>query len=177
MTAETTSVLRPMRLVELLDAAFRLYRRNFWTFVGIIALVQIPVSSFSLAPSMLMLQGIDATDMSQLSIEYFLGLGLTFVLGLVQFILISGVATLALTRAIIAAYLGRKNRCFGIVPKNLAVIGAFPGCAGAHWTDDSRSLHLDAHSMRWLVVRAGNFANACDGNHPPRRTDRPPGES
>ncbi len=127
MAAETTSELRPMRLVELLDAAFRLYRRNFWTFVGIIALVQIPVSSLSLAPSMLMLQGIDSTDMSQLSIEYFLGLGLTFVLAFVQFILISGVATLALTRAILAAYLGEKIGVLESFQKTWPLLGRFLG--------------------------------------------------
>lgn len=125
MTAETASVLRPMRVVELLDAAFRLYRRNFWTFVGIMALVQIPVSLLSMAPSMLMLQGIDATDMSQLSIEYFLGLGLTFVLALVQFLLISGVATLALTRAIISTYLGEKIGVLESFQKTWPLLGRF----------------------------------------------------
>lgn len=37
---ETT--LQPLSLGEILDAAIRLYRRNFWLFVGIIALAEIP---------------------------------------------------------------------------------------------------------------------------------------
>lgn len=45
---QNTINLRPMRLVELLDAAFRLYRRNFWTFVGIMALMQVPISLLTL---------------------------------------------------------------------------------------------------------------------------------
>ncbi len=112
MAAETALVLRPMRLVELLDAAFRLYRRNFWTFVGIIALIQIPVSLLSLLPQTLLLKSLDTLNSGQFSAEYFIGLGLSFLVGIVQFFLVSGVATLTLTRAILSAYVGEKTSVF-----------------------------------------------------------------
>lgn len=35
--------LRPMRVAELLDATIRLYRKNFLTFVAIVAIVQVPL--------------------------------------------------------------------------------------------------------------------------------------
>ncbi len=34
--------LRPLRVTELLDTVFSLYRRNFWLFVAIVAVVQVP---------------------------------------------------------------------------------------------------------------------------------------
>jgi hypothetical protein len=34
--------LRPLRVTELLDTVFSLYRRNFWLFVAVIALIQVP---------------------------------------------------------------------------------------------------------------------------------------
>jgi hypothetical protein len=43
--------LRPMGVVDQLDAAFRLYRRNFVTFLGIVALVQAPLLILSLVYS------------------------------------------------------------------------------------------------------------------------------
>ena len=44
METSAVPVLRPLRLGELLDQAVRIYRRNFLTFIGIIALVYIPYS-------------------------------------------------------------------------------------------------------------------------------------
>ncbi|HUY09612.1 MAG TPA: hypothetical protein VMW80_09225 [Candidatus Dormibacteraeota bacterium] len=37
---------RPMTLSELLDAVYRLYRRNFWLFAGVAAVVQVPYQLF-----------------------------------------------------------------------------------------------------------------------------------
>jgi hypothetical protein len=46
ITAGTaTAKLRPLRLVELIDQAIHLYRRNFCKFIGIIAVVQIPYAA------------------------------------------------------------------------------------------------------------------------------------
>src|SRR3954454_5906557 len=36
--------LRPMSIGDMLDAAFRLYRRHFLTFIGIVALLQVPMA-------------------------------------------------------------------------------------------------------------------------------------
>jgi hypothetical protein len=38
----TAPRLRPLRVSELLDTVFSLYRRNFWLFLAVIALVQVP---------------------------------------------------------------------------------------------------------------------------------------
>ena len=40
----TTPQLRPMSLGDLFDTAFRLYREHFVTFVGIVALLQVPLA-------------------------------------------------------------------------------------------------------------------------------------
>jgi hypothetical protein len=38
--------LRPMDVGDLLDTTFRLYRRHFWLFIGIVAVIQIPLTLF-----------------------------------------------------------------------------------------------------------------------------------
>ncbi|MDX9991083.1 MAG: hypothetical protein RBS68_03435 [Anaerolineales bacterium] len=108
MPIDSGFVLRPLRLVELLDAAFRLYRRNFWVYVGIVALVQIPVSLFSLLPTGLMTQSLGQLGGEAFPLAYFGSMGLTLVLIILQFFLISGLATLALTQALVSAMLGQK---------------------------------------------------------------------
>jgi hypothetical protein len=40
--------LRPYKALELLDRAFRIYRDNFTTFIGIVALVIVPTTVISL---------------------------------------------------------------------------------------------------------------------------------
>ncbi len=44
MTAFATSTLRPLGMGQLMDRGIRLYRQNFLTFVGIVAIPQIPAS-------------------------------------------------------------------------------------------------------------------------------------
>src|SRR5690242_26113 len=43
-----TPQLRPMTIGDLLDAAFRLYREHFLTFVGTVALLQVPMAMLQL---------------------------------------------------------------------------------------------------------------------------------
>ena len=112
---ETTSIptLRPLRLGELLDQAMRLYRRNFLTFVGIIALGYIPyaliqiISTAAYAASM---EGMQIDPESILtSAPYWLSLlGILFS-GVVYAIFITGLGTAALTNAISRSYLGQKT--------------------------------------------------------------------
>lgn len=40
--------LRPLSISDLLDTTFRLYRRYFWLFVGLVAVIQIPLTLFEL---------------------------------------------------------------------------------------------------------------------------------
>ena len=42
------SILRPLGMGELFDRAIRLYRRNFFKFVGVLALMQIPLAGINL---------------------------------------------------------------------------------------------------------------------------------
>jgi hypothetical protein len=107
---ETPLTIRPLRLVELLDAAFRLYRRNFLTFVGIMALMQIPVSLLSLFSSVVLTQSLAQMygPGGVFSPQYFIGMGGSFLVAILSFFLVSGFATAALTRTIAASFLGRQ---------------------------------------------------------------------
>lgn len=103
MTATTLS-LRPLGTGELLDRAVRLYRRHFLTFIGIIAIVQVPLvllqTGFALLTSQWLVDS--ANTGSVLAISF--GSLLISVLG---FALVSSLGTAALTRAIASSYLGQ----------------------------------------------------------------------
>lgn len=102
----TISALRPMRLGEILDQAIRLYRRNFVTFIGILALVYIPVQIIQTAVTYLTTSYLG--DPSKVfTATYWLTLAGFFVMLIVQFVLVQGIATAALTRAVADNYLGK----------------------------------------------------------------------
>ena len=65
MTA-TFSELRPLRIGQVLDQAVRLYRRNFLKFIGIVALVDVPMSLliivFSSIAQVQQLRAFEASD-------------------------------------------------------------------------------------------------------------------
>jgi len=114
--------LRPMSLGDMFDAAFRLYRRYFLTFIGIAALLQVPIaivqillqvsvgSSF-LTNWMRAVSGPGSPGSNPFEnlpvgqmIAYF---GLLFVLGIVQVLLVQSLMTGALANAVARAYTGR----------------------------------------------------------------------
>lgn len=116
----TTYTLRPLSLGELLDQAIRLYRRNFFKFVGIIALVQIPVTLLSLAVTLLTFDDYYATILNpptptpdnpfaMFTPGYFIGIGSAYLLGLISFLLVQGIASGALTRLVADTYLGQPG--------------------------------------------------------------------
>lgn len=115
MENTSTPTLHPLRLGELLDRAIRLYRANFLTFIGIIAVVYVPLTVLQIASAALL--GSSLGDLSRsnnpqelfTNYAYWLGILSTIVLGLVQFVLVQGVATGALTRAVADNYLGQKT--------------------------------------------------------------------
>ncbi len=120
MTAASAPHLRPLGLGELLDQAIRLYRRNFLKFIGIIAVVQIPLALLQMLASLLIFSGFvtqpqnfpaaPADDPFEiLGPGYFAGIGLSLVLGLLSFILIQGVASAATARAVADSYLGESG--------------------------------------------------------------------
>jgi len=110
--------LRSIGLGELLDQAVRLYRRNFTRFIGMLALVQVPLALLQLGVSFLTSAGyvermqdpfaFQSTDpFEALGAGYFAGIGASLLLAIIAFLAIQGVAAAALTRAIADSYLGR----------------------------------------------------------------------
>lgn len=113
MENQALLTLRPLRLGELLDRAIRLYRANFLTFIGIIAVVYVPLMVLQTAASALlsssMLQDFSTPEAIFSNTAYWAGMGGTLILALVQFVLVQGIATGALTRAVADNYLGKKT--------------------------------------------------------------------
>jgi hypothetical protein len=113
----TAATLRPLGLGELLDQSIRLYRRNFLKFIGIMALIQVPVGILQLIVTFFSLGNyISAANdfTSAQDLEAFFGSALgffasTFGSAIVSLIFISGIATAALTRAVADSYLGRPT--------------------------------------------------------------------
>lgn len=114
--------LRPLTLGEILDRAVRLYRHNFLDFIGIIALVQVPLSIFQLLLSIASINNpaslpsqVPSSEQALVNLlnSGYLGrVAIELGLLLVSFILVQGVATAALTRAVADNYLGRKTDMF-----------------------------------------------------------------
>ncbi len=117
MTATPLPKLRPLSLGELLDQVIRIYRRNFLTFVGIVALVQIPLTilqwlvtivTFGSAFNRISEFGASPSDPTSVINSSLLGGIGIFAVGIASFVLVQGLATAALTRAIADYYLGQK---------------------------------------------------------------------
>jgi len=133
METQALPSLRPLRLGELLDQAIRLYRRNFLTFVGIIALVYVPLmilqtaSTTILSSSFSSLRNSSSPEAIFTNYAYWGGMLSTIVVGFLQFIFVSGIATGALTRAVADNYLGKTTSILdayrGIGKSWLSLIG------------------------------------------------------
>lgn len=114
MAASSLPSLRPLGVGELLDQAIRLYRRNFLNFIGIIAVVQIPIGLLQLVFSLLTITGVNSpysvgrgTPPGALATTSILaGEAGNFLVILISFVLVQGVATAAMTRAVADNYLG-----------------------------------------------------------------------
>lgn len=102
MAVETPPNLRPMRMGQILDQAVRLYRNNFIAFMGIVALVQVPIAIIQLLLNLVTVSGSDMPNLAAtLSVSLFSTL--------LSFIFIQGVGTAAMTRAVADNYLGEKT--------------------------------------------------------------------
>ena len=125
MEANTRSVtpqisLIPLRMGEILDQAIRLYQRNFLTFIGILAVVQVPITLISMAS----LIGLNVVQNGILQSESYnvdptagmfsalASTGGVFISIVLHFILVQGVAGVALARAITDSYTGRPTSVF-----------------------------------------------------------------
>ncbi|HEX2996124.1 MAG TPA: hypothetical protein VHP14_14965 [Anaerolineales bacterium] len=113
MENQSLLTLRPLRLGELLDRAIRLYRGNFLSYIGIIALVYVPLTVLQTAASALMsssmLNRMSTPQDILANYGYSIGVLSTFILSFLQILLVQGIATGALTRAVADNYLGSKT--------------------------------------------------------------------
>jgi hypothetical protein len=106
MTIESLPQLRSLRLSEILDQAIRLYRRNFFTFVGIVAVMQIPLSLLTLLVNLPTAPGMQATGAFSTESQL-LATGGMCITAVAALVLIQGFVTAALTRAVADYYLGQ----------------------------------------------------------------------
>lgn len=112
--------LRPLGMGELLDRAIRLYRRNFFKFIGVIAVMQVPVALISLALTLAtsdaVLEAIPdpaairpgENPFAAIGPGYYIGIAASAIVTIAEFILVSGVATAALARMVADSYLGEE---------------------------------------------------------------------
>ena len=95
--------LEPLSVGQILDRAFRLYRGNFITFLGIVAVVQIPVTAltlvFSLLQNELLNNGVELALAAS-----FLSLGVTLLLAVLSYFSVA-----ALAHAVAARILGQPT--------------------------------------------------------------------
>src|SRR4051812_31136244 len=112
--------LRPMSIGDMLDAAFRLYRQHFLTFIGIVALLQVPMAMIQFAAQLPYMQALQrfttrppvlAPGANPLDIFPFAQLlpyyALIFGLSIFQYLLVYNLMTGALANAISRSYLGQ----------------------------------------------------------------------
>ncbi len=131
-TTQSLTTLRPLRLGELLDRAIRLYRGNFLTFIGIIAVVYVPLMVLQTAAGALMsssmLNGISTPEEIFSNYGYWIGIFSSLILSFIQFVLVQGIATGALTRAVSDNYLGKPT---GILDAYRGIRGSWLTLLGA----------------------------------------------
>jgi hypothetical protein len=108
MSTERILEFQPRTIGQLLDQAIRLYRNNFWTFTGIIALMQVPFTLIQLTLNYFTVNESGVLRPAITSMEdlgpYIIGL----IIVLASIVFIQGFAAAALTQAISDFYLGEK---------------------------------------------------------------------
>ncbi len=112
-----STILRPLGMGELFDRAIRLYRRNFWRFVGVLAVMQIPVVGLNLVTNLLTYDATldalptpaeiagESNPFALLGPDYYSGVFINLLVTVVYLVLVSGIASAALTRLAADAYL------------------------------------------------------------------------
>ena len=134
MENQAPLVLRPLRLGELLDQAIRLYRRSFITFIGIIAVIFIPLMILQtaattwLTSSMADLTAARRPEEILTNYGYWGGLLSTYFILFLQYIFVQGIAAGAMARAVADSYLGKQTgilEAYRSIGKSLAsLLGA-----------------------------------------------------
>jgi hypothetical protein len=137
-----TSRLRPMSIGDMFDAAFRLYRAHFLTFIGIVALLQVPMTivqfllqfviggkatlevlRFSSSPPPTFRPGTDPLDILPIN-SFITFYAITLVIAVLQGLIVQSLITGALAKAISHAYLGRPTTILGAYGFGLRSFGA-----------------------------------------------------
>lgn len=113
--------LHPLSLGEILDTAIRLYRRNFWLFVGVITLAEIP---FLLVQVLLPVLYTKSAGEDFFSLHWWVINSANFVLRL---IFVDGIGTLALGYAISQRYLRQPTALLDVYRR---VGSSLPGLVG-----------------------------------------------
>lgn len=114
MTTASVPFIRPLSLGELLDQAIRLYRRHFLTLIGIIAIPYIPLGLLSAymqyLTSTAQQEILGYSDPMQMfgNPTYWTAILGSLLVSFLHFILVSGVATAAMTRVVADGYTGRQ---------------------------------------------------------------------
>ena len=135
MTTAAAPILRPLTLAQILDQAIRLYRNNFLRFVGIMAVVQLPVTLFQIIASTFTSNSLYdyIADVNTMPDEeflgaYLMGMGISLVAALASFILVQVVGNSALTQAVADSRSGIQTGVFEAFGK---IGGAWPRLLGA----------------------------------------------
>jgi len=121
MTTSSIPFIRPLTLGEVLDQAIRLYRRNFLTFIGILAIPYVPLTLLQTGLSYLSTSS--ATSILEnpsavsspfgLPSGYWMGMiGMVVVL-FIHILLVNGIATAAFTHAVADNYTGQEIDVIG----------------------------------------------------------------
>ena len=107
MNALPVSELRPLRVGELLDRAFRLYRKHFLTLVGIVGVFLVPVTlvqtGFQVANNA---RAQDMLATGQIDSGYAAMAVVSGIIGIIIYFLQSSIPIAAVTRAVAGSYLG-----------------------------------------------------------------------
>ena len=111
-----------MTLGEILDQAIRLYRRNFVSFIGIIAIPYIPLTLIQtgltyLSTSSLTDFQVNPSNPFLFPGTYWMGFLGLIVVGFLEFVFVNGVAGVALTRAVADSYTGQAVDIIGSYTK------------------------------------------------------------
>lgn len=132
MNNERALEFQPRTTGQLLDQAIRLYRKNFWTFIGIIALMQVPftlvqllINYFTVNESPFLMQ--NATSIEDFG-PFIIGGLASISVGLASIVFIQGFAAAALTQAVSDFYLGEK---ISIIDAYRKVKNSWPSLLGA----------------------------------------------
>jgi hypothetical protein len=118
MVYDTGIELKPRGVMELFDQALRLYRNNFLKFIGIIAIAQVPIQLVQMLLNLVVFQSMgNGSEAYTANLAMLGGSTITLIISILSYIFVAGLATAALTRAIIGRYLGEEVTIFGAYEK------------------------------------------------------------